>query len=142
LYPVAAVNPVAEDSEEKAHAIRGRGCLRPLLLRRCRGAAGRTTQTVGPGPYGGFAATRHRDFLELPYLKLCERRGAVDAPWFETWIRDNLATSEYWRGIAYQTPQSYARVKVPSLKVTGWFDDGGNAQQGRSPGDHAEPSLV
>jgi putative CocE/NonD family hydrolase len=84
--------------------------------------AGRTTQTVRPGPYGGFSATRHKDFLELPYLKLCERRGAVDAPWFETWIRDNLATSEYWRGISYQTPESYGRVKVPSLNVTGWFD--------------------
>lgn len=86
------------------------------------GQAGRTAQVVGPGAYGGFVATRHKDFLELPYLKLCERRGAVDAPWFETWIRENLATSSYWRGISYQTPESYARVNVPSLNVTGWFD--------------------
>ena len=84
--------------------------------------AGRTTQIVGPGPYGGFAASRHKDYMMLPYLKLCERRGALDAPWFETWIRDNLSTSPYWRGISYQTPQSYSRVKVPSLHVTGWFD--------------------
>ncbi len=84
--------------------------------------AGRTTQVVGPGPYGGFTATRQRDFRELPYLKLCERRGALDAPWFATWIRDNLATSAYWRGISYQTPASYARVTVPALNVTGWFD--------------------
>lgn len=84
--------------------------------------AGRTSQVARPGPYGGFIATRHKDFLELPYLKLCERRGALDAPWFETWIRDNLATSPYWRGISYQTPDSYAKVNVPTLNITGWFD--------------------
>jgi uncharacterized protein len=84
--------------------------------------AGRTTQVVGPGAYGGFVASRRKDYMELPYLKLCERRGALDAPWFETWIRENLSTSPYWRGIAYQTPESYARVNVPSLNVTGWFD--------------------
>jgi putative CocE/NonD family hydrolase len=84
--------------------------------------AGRTAQVVGPGPYGGFAVTRHKDYMELPYLKLCERRGALDAPWFETWIRDNLSTSQYWRGISYQTPESYGRVNVPALNITGWFD--------------------
>lgn len=84
--------------------------------------AGRTLQTIGPGAYGGFVATRHKDFLKLPYVKLCERRGAVDAPWFETWIRENLSTSPYWRGISYQSPESYAKVSVPSLNVTGWFD--------------------
>lgn len=84
--------------------------------------AGRTTQMARPGAYGGFVATRNKDYMDLPYSKLCERRGAVDAPWFETWIRDNLSTSAYWRGIAYQTPESYAKVTVPSLNVTGWFD--------------------
>ena len=84
--------------------------------------AGRTTQVARPGPYGGFTVTRHKDYLELPYLKLCERRGALDAPWFESWIRQNLSTSPYWRGIAYQTPENYAKVNVPSLNVTGWFD--------------------
>lgn len=84
--------------------------------------AGRTSQMAGPGPYGGFVATRHRDYLRLPYAKLCENRGALDAPWYDTWIKDNLATSAYWRGISYQTPESYGRVKVPSLSVTGWFD--------------------
>ena len=84
--------------------------------------AGRTTQVARPGAYSGFTVTRHRDFMELPYLKLCERRGALDAPWFETWIRDNLSTSPYWRGISYQTPEKYARVNVPSLNVSGWFD--------------------
>jgi putative CocE/NonD family hydrolase len=84
--------------------------------------AGRTTQIARPGAYGGFVATRHKDYMELPYLTLCERRGALDAPWFETWIRDNRSDSAYWRGIAYQTPESYARVAVPTLNVTGWFD--------------------
>lgn len=42
--------------------------------------AGRTAQQAGDGPYGGFVATRDRDFLKLPYIKLNERRGALDAP--------------------------------------------------------------
>jgi uncharacterized protein len=86
--------------------------------------AGRVAQTVGPGPYGGFAAAarRRNDYLQLPYIKLNERRGALDAPWFEKWIRGYTASDPYWRGIAYQTPESYAKVAVPSLAATGWFD--------------------
>ena len=34
----------------------------------------------------------------------------------------NTAVGEYWRAIAYQTPESYAQVKVPSLAISGWFD--------------------
>jgi len=86
--------------------------------------AGRVGQTLGPGPYGGFAAGDRRliDYMQLPYLKLNENRGALDAPWFEKWIRGHTASDPYWRGIAYQTPQDYAKVAVPSLAVTGWFD--------------------
>jgi len=63
-----------------------------------------------------------RDYMELPYLTLNERRGALDSPWFEKWIRGNTASAKYWRHIAYQMPKSYAKVKVPSLAITGWFD--------------------
>lgn len=84
--------------------------------------AGRTAQVVADGPYGGFANTRARDLMQLPYIKLNERRGALDAPWFERWIRDNLSTSDYWRGISYQNKEDYEKVAVPSLSVTGWFD--------------------
>lgn len=84
--------------------------------------AGRTGQSAGDGAYGGFTTTRVRDFMQLPYADLCKRRGALDAPWFEKWIGQNLATGDYWRAIAYQTPESYGRVTVPSLNVTGWFD--------------------
>src|SRR5205814_2245725 len=84
--------------------------------------AGRTTQVVGDGPYSGFTATRAKDLLLTPYLKLNERRGALDSPWFEKWIRHNLASADYWRGIAYQGKKHYAKVSVPSLNVTGWFD--------------------
>ena len=84
--------------------------------------AGRTTQVVGPGPYGGFTATRAADFMLTPYVRLNERRGALDAPWFDGWLRHNLSTADYWRGIAYQGKENYARIKVPSLSVTGWFD--------------------
>lgn len=86
--------------------------------------AGRVGQVMGPGPYGGFAAEERRltDYMQLPYVKLNELRGALDAPWFEKWIRGNTASDPYWRAIAYQTPESYAKVAVPSLAATGWFD--------------------
>lgn len=84
--------------------------------------AGRTSQTVGDGPYGGFGLNRAKDFMRLPYIKLNELRGAMDGAWFETWIRQNLATGDYWRGISYQNKESYSRISVPSLSVTGWFD--------------------
>ena len=100
------------------------GVLVGVMLDWAGGVAGRVAQTIGPGPYGGFGANDRRlnDYLQLPYVKLNEIRGALDAPWFEKWIRGNTASDPYWRGIAYQTPQSYAKVKVPSLAATGWFD--------------------
>ena len=84
--------------------------------------AGRTGQEVAPGPKGGFVNERAQDLMHTPYLDVNRNRGVLDAPWFETWIRDNLATSAYWKAISYQTKESYARVTVPSLAVSGWFD--------------------
>ena len=86
--------------------------------------AGRVGQTMGPGPYGGFASEERRlaDYMQLPYLKLNELRGALDAPWFEKWIRGNTSSDPYWQGISYQKPEEYAKVTVPSLAATGWFD--------------------
>lgn len=86
--------------------------------------AGRVGQTMGPGPYGGFASEERRlaDYMQLPYLKLNELRGAMDAPWFEKWIRGNTSSDPYWQGIAYQKTEEYAKVAVPSLAATGWFD--------------------
>lgn len=84
--------------------------------------AGRTAQAVADGPYGGFVSTRAEDYMKLPYAKLNLRRGALDASWFDTWINKNSAADDYWRGIAYQTKEAYAKVYVPSLNVTGWFD--------------------
>jgi putative CocE/NonD family hydrolase len=84
--------------------------------------SGRTMQSAGEGPYGGFAPTRADDMKRLPYVGLNERRGALDSPWFETWFRQNLSTGDYWRSISYQGEANYARVKVPTLAITGWFD--------------------
>jgi len=85
---------------------------------------GRVGQNMGPGPYGGFALEERRltDYMQLPYLKLQEVRGALDAPWYEKWIRGNTSTDKYWQDIAYQTPESYGKISVPSLAATGWFD--------------------
>jgi len=86
--------------------------------------AGRVGQVMGPGPYGGFASEERRlaDYTQLPYLTLNERRGALDAPWFEKWIRGNTSSDPYWKAIAYQNPESYGKITVPSLAATGWFD--------------------
>jgi putative CocE/NonD family hydrolase len=83
--------------------------------------SGRTAVSVGPGHYGGFTPRRVADLMQLPYVDIPERRG-VKAEWFKTWVRDNLATSDYWRGISYQTPAHYGKVQVPSLAISGWFD--------------------
>lgn len=85
---------------------------------------GRVAQNMGPGPYGGFALEERRlkDYMQLPYVKLQEVRGALDAPWYEKWIRGNTSSDKYWQDIAYQTPESYQKISVPSLAATGWFD--------------------
>lgn len=86
------------------------------------GLAGRTAQSVAQGAYGGFTATRAQDMMRTPYIELNDHRGVMRAPWFDTWIRENLSTAEYWRAISYQGKEDYARTTVPSLGVTGWFD--------------------
>lgn len=84
--------------------------------------AGRTPNTVGKGAYGGFATTRDADYRQRPYIELDDRRKHGHTKWFDTWIRQNTASGDYWRAIAYQTPDSYARVAAPSLAISGWFD--------------------
>ncbi|HYE98548.1 MAG TPA: CocE/NonD family hydrolase [Planctomycetota bacterium] len=84
--------------------------------------AGRRFQPIGPGPRSGFFKHRDEDMRVVPLLSLNGRRGSPRTDWFETWIRDNLSTSPYWKGIAYQGPENWGRITVPSLNVTGWFD--------------------
>jgi putative CocE/NonD family hydrolase len=84
--------------------------------------AGRTNQRIGEGAYGGFANNRAKDYMHTPYIDMPAVKGATNAPWFETWIRQNLSTDEYWRKIAYQGKESYSRMTVPALSITGWFD--------------------
>lgn len=84
--------------------------------------AGRTAQVVDSGPYGGFTNTRASDFLHTPYVDLNRFRGDVDSPWYDTWIRSNLSTADYWKKISYQGKENYSRMTVPALNLTGWFD--------------------
>jgi putative CocE/NonD family hydrolase len=84
--------------------------------------SGRTTQAIGSERYDEFAGRRTQDPPHTPYLELNRIRGAMDAPWFDTWMRENLSTAEYWKAISYQTPENYSKVMVPSLAVSGWFD--------------------
>lgn len=84
--------------------------------------ANRTPNVVGKGAYGGFGANRQRDYRLTPYIELDDRRKHGHTKWFDTWIRQNLASGEYWRAIAYQTPADYKKVEVPSLAISGWFD--------------------
>ena len=84
--------------------------------------SGHTAIQVRPGAYGGFTSTRFEDCMQTPYIDLNKHRKVEGAPWFETWIRENLSTAPYWQAIAYQTEENYAKVKVPSLAISGWFD--------------------
>ncbi len=84
--------------------------------------ANRTPFSIGKGAYGGFASGRETAYRFTPYLKLDDHRGHGHTKWYDQWILQNTASGEYWRGVAYQNPGSYARVKVPSLAISGWFD--------------------
>lgn len=86
------------------------------------GLAGRTLQVTDTGAYWGWNASRRAALMRAPYLDLLTNRGVENAPWFTTWIRDNLATSPYWHAVSYQGAESCARMTVPSINVTGWFD--------------------
>ena len=83
--------------------------------------SGRTQQIAGAGGYLGWSENR-QDPPHTPYIEINESRGLRTGPWFEDWYRSNLSTAPLWQGIAYQTPESYSRVTVPSLSFTGWFD--------------------
>lgn len=86
--------------------------------------AGRTNMSIGPGPYGGFANNREQDYMRTPYITLPDTKGATpgSAPWFSTWMKQNLASDPYWAAIAYQRDEHYAKMTVPALNITGWFD--------------------
>ena len=83
--------------------------------------SGRNPHRAGPGGYGGFAVNREQAY-QLPYRDFDKTRNYLPNDWWRKWILQNTAADEYWRGIAYQTPKDYARVRVPSLAITGWFD--------------------
>ncbi|MDY0166133.1 MAG: CocE/NonD family hydrolase [Thermoguttaceae bacterium] len=84
--------------------------------------SGRLPHAAGPGPYGGFAVNREQAYRQTPYADFDRSRGYLPTAWWRKWITQNTSAGEYWRAIAYQTPEDYARVTVPSLAITGWFD--------------------
>jgi putative CocE/NonD family hydrolase len=84
--------------------------------------SGRTPHSAGPGPYGGFAVNREAAYRQLPYVDFDKNRNYLPNDWWRNWITQNTASGEYWRAIAYQTPEDYRRVTVPSLAISGWFD--------------------
>ena len=86
------------------------------------GMSGRTPHSAGPGPYSGFAVDREAAYRNLPYIDFDKTRDYLPTEWWRKWILQNTAEGNYWKSIAYQTPDDFARVEVPSLAVTGWFD--------------------
>lgn len=82
----------------------------------------RVPHRAGPGAYGGFAVNREDAYGKLPYIDFNKTRNYKPTSWWRKWIEQNTADGEYWKAISYQTPESYSRVKVPSLAITGWFD--------------------
>ena len=84
--------------------------------------SGRNPHSSGPGPYGGFAVNREAAYRNLPYIDFEKTRHHLPTEWWKKWILQNTAEGEYWKAIAYQKPEEYSRVTVPSLGATGWFD--------------------
>lgn len=84
--------------------------------------SGRTAQIIDEGPYGGFSNSRWEDLLHTPYLTINENRGLKDGEFWKTWVNANLSTDPYWNGMEYQSPESWNKITVPSLNMTGWFD--------------------
>ncbi|MEX1231775.1 MAG: CocE/NonD family hydrolase [Planctomycetaceae bacterium] len=85
------------------------------------GMSARLPHQVGPAGYWGFAVDREEAYT-LPYIDFDKSRNYKQNSWWRKWIEQNTADDEYWRGIAYQTPETYANMRVPSLGITGWFD--------------------
>ena len=84
--------------------------------------SGRTAQIVDEGDYGGFTNTRWEDLLHTPYLTLNEARSMRNGEWWKSWINAYVSTDPYWDGMEYQSPESWGRMTVPALNLTGWFD--------------------
>jgi putative CocE/NonD family hydrolase len=84
--------------------------------------SGRDPHSAGPGAYGGFAVNREEAYRKLPYIDFDKTRNFLPNSWWRKWMTQNTASGEYWRAIAYQTPENYAKVAVPSLAISGWFD--------------------
>ncbi len=82
----------------------------------------RLPHSAGPGGYGGFAVNREQAYSNLPYIDFDKTRNYKPTSWWRKWINQNTADGEYWKAISYQTPDDYAKVKVPSLAISGWFD--------------------
>jgi uncharacterized protein len=82
----------------------------------------RLPHSAGPGGYGGFAEGREEAYSKLPYIDFEKTRNYLPNEWWRKWILQNTAEGEYWKDIAYQTPESFGRITVPSLAITGWFD--------------------
>ena len=145
-----AIAPEVAPPDQFRNAPYQNGVLVAWILDWQAGLAGRTAQAVAVGPYGGFTNTRADDMLRTPYSELNRSRGVIDAPWFDGWIKDNLSTSNYWKGISYQGKEKYSKVTVPSLNVSGWFDANhpgapmnyvGMKQYGATP-EAKRPSLI
>lgn len=82
----------------------------------------RLPHSAGPGGYGGFAVNREQAYSKLPYIDFDKTRNYKPTSWWRKWIHQNTADGEYWKAISYQTPESYGKVNVPSLAISGWFD--------------------
>ncbi|MEQ9408254.1 MAG: CocE/NonD family hydrolase [Fuerstiella sp.] len=84
--------------------------------------SGRLPHSAGPGSYGGFAVNREQAYRRLPYLSFDRTRNYLPTDWWKKWMMQNTSAGDYWQKIAYQTPESYGQVRVPSLAISGWFD--------------------
>lgn len=71
---------------------------------------------------GEFAVNREQADSKLPHIDFDRTRSDKPTSWWRKWILQNTASDAYPKAMAYQIPDDDANGKVPSRRVSGWFD--------------------
>src|SRR5581483_5064805 len=94
------------------------GVLTAWWLQWCALMPGRTIRPIEFEKFGGLPGILDHP----PFIELGAFLGVGSDTWFKQMYGQNRSTDPYWRALSYQTPQSYSKIKIPSLAFGGWFD--------------------
>lgn len=114
---LVAIAPMVGQPDQFENIPYQHGVIASWLADWSAGMSGRTFQ-VTPGSWWSPDA----DEVPSPFRDVNRRRGFESAPRVEGLYDRPLSTDPYWRAIAYQGDEGYARIRVPALCGTGWFD--------------------